>query len=210
MAQMPLVRTPIGMLDFARAFVRMLRAMGQTPTKAAGGVLWAQYALETDAGAACWNFNLWNHKVAPAQVSAGVPWFDLPGTWEVIDGVRTTLKEGDPGRRFRAYASFESAMSDHVNAIRNGRYASSWAPLLAGDVEGYARELRAKGYYTAPLASYVAALHARVVPWEASTVFESAIEEIEEASEAVTDPEIPIIHMSPYSEDDPEPPDEAA
>lgn len=114
-------------------------------------------------------------------------------------------------------------MSEHLAAIKTGRYASSWAPLLAGDVRGYATELRAHGYYTASLESYVDLLAAKLKDWMRSSDFERALEEHLATSERETEPEIrvvdqPIVYGYPPplestdldESEPPPPPDEAA
>jgi hypothetical protein len=197
MPRMPVVRTPISMLDFARALIRTLRVTGTTPTKAAAGVLWAQYALETGAGGFCWNHNLFNHKVTQEQAAAGVPYMMLANTWEVVDGQRVLFQPPHPATWFRAFASFEAAMSHHITAIQKGRYASAWPAMLAGDVTEYATRLRERGYYTAPLDSYARLLRLKHEQWMRSTAFDDALADVLEASEAETQPEIRLDQLEP-------------
>jgi hypothetical protein len=192
MMPMPVIRTPISMKDFAKALIRTLRSGGVEPTKEAAGVFWAQYALETGAGGFCWNHNLFNHKVTQAMVNSGVPYMQLANTWEIIDGKRVTFQPPHPATWFRAFASFEASMSHHITAIKTGRYASSWPAVLAGDPELYAAKIREKGYYTAPLADYVRLIRAKFNAWMAAPAFDDAMAELDEASEATTDPAIRI------------------
>lgn len=189
----PVIRTPISMRDFARAMILTLRVSGVTPTKEACGVLWAQYALETGAGGFCWNHNLFNHKCTQAMAEAGTPYMMLANTWEMENGKRVTYQPPHPATWFRAYAHFEAAMSHHVSAIKNGRYASSWPAVVAGDVAEYAKQLRSKGYYTASLDSYAALLKAKLGPWMASTAYEDALLAVLDASEETTQPEIRFV-----------------
>lgn len=191
----PVMRTPISMKDFARAMILTLRMNGITPTKAACGVLWAQYALETGAGGYCWNHNLFNHKVTRAQVDGGKPYMMLANTWEIINGQKVIFQPPDPATWFRAYASFEAAMSDHITSVKNGRYASSWPAVLAGDALTYAAELRAHGYYTAPLKDYQKLLLAKLVDWDKSTAYDDAMYAVLEAAEEETQPEIQLQNL---------------
>lgn len=223
MVPTPVIRTPITMRDFARAMILTLRVQGITPTKAACGVMWSQYAIETGAGGFCWNHNLFNHKCTQAMADRGVPYMMLANTWEIIDGKRVSFQPPHPATWFRAYASFEAAMSDHVTSITKGRYASSWPAVLAGDVREYAAQLRAHGYYTAPLEAYQAGLERPFSSWMATTAYEVALEAIEDAAEEETDPEIrldlhdseppppnfAIVTRLPYSDDPDEPPSAA-
>jgi len=191
MPQVPLKRTPIAMSDFARGLLRAWRAeLGDLPSKQASGVLWAQYMIET-GGAACWNWNIGNVKVTPAQVAAGVDWFDLPGTWEIINGVRTTLVAGDPGRRFRAYTSLDDAMVEHLKFLRNRRYKVAWPAVEAGDVMDFARRLKAAGYFTASAEDYGGGMMWHYRRWLGSTVYENERDAIEMLQDAPTEPELP-------------------
>lgn len=213
------------MKDFARAMILTLRMQNIEPTKAAAGVMWAQYALETGAGGFCWNHNLFNHKVNQAQVAAGVPYMMLANTWEIINGQKVIFQPPNPATFFRAYASFEAAMSDHITSIKNGRYSSSWPAVLAGDVLTYAAELREHGYYTAPLKDYQKLLLAKFADWDKASAYEVALEAITEAAERKTDPEIQLQNLDsepppapefarvtrlPFSEDPPDEPPDAA
>jgi flagellum-specific peptidoglycan hydrolase FlgJ len=220
---MPVVRTPISMGDFARALLRTLRANGITPSKEACGVFWAQYALETGAGGFCWNNNLFNHKVTVAMANAGIPYMMLANTWEIENGKKVTYQPPHPATWFRAYASFEAAMSHHISAVKSGRYKSSWPAVLAGDVVQYATELRKFGYYTASLESYVALLKTKMADWMKTTAYEKALEDVVRDSERETQPDLEpyrdeeptptprvvewtIVHKSPFDEPDDEPP----
>lgn len=189
---MAVVKTPISMRDFALAMIRVLRANGITPSKEACGVFWAQYALETGAGGYCWNHNLFNHKVTAGMANAGVPYVMLANTWEIENGKKVTYQPPHPATWFRAFASFEAAMSHHIGVIQNGRYASSWPAVLAGDPELYARKIRERGYYTATLESYVTLMRAKFDPWMRSDAYDQAIAEVIEASEAETQPDLDV------------------
>jgi hypothetical protein len=62
---------------------------------------------------------------------------------------------GHPQTRMRAYLTREDGALAYVAFVAGGRYASAWQHLLVGDAVGYVTELRAKGYFTAPLADYL-------------------------------------------------------
>jgi hypothetical protein len=179
------------MADYARALLRAWRdQLGTTPSKAGAGVLWSQYGIETGLQA-CWCHNIGNVKVTQAQIDAGVDWFDLPGTWEMVGGRRVVLLEGDPGRRFRAFDSLEEAMGEHFRFLRGRRYAIAWPAVEAGDCAGFARRLKAAGYFTASAESYAAGMLAHHERWMRSHVWEDVL-----ASEAPTEPELPAAEPS--------------
>jgi hypothetical protein len=226
MSQVPLIRTVISTREYARAAINAWRFLYRNvnPTKAQIGVLYAQWQVET-SGKNCWNWNIGNKKVSQGQVDAGVPWFDLPGTWEIINGQRVVLKEGDPGRRFRAYSSLEAGMSEHLDALRI-RWSRCWPHVLSGNPDGFAHALKAgrdgvegtwDDYFTAPVKDYADIMTAAFNGWMRSSSFEDAMDDIAMASEEVTKPsivlgdlpEFTIVHKSPFSDDD-EPPPQAA
>ncbi len=199
MALVPLIRTPVAMTDYARALLRAWKAECNVfPAKEAAGVLWAQYMIET-GGAATWNFNLGNVKVTQAQVDAGVPYFDLPGTWEIIDGQRVVLQPGDPGRRFRAFASLDDAMLEHFRFLRNRRYKSSWPSVEAGDCTAFARHLKAAGYFTASAEAYAAGMLPHHKHWMKSLAFDDELQKLLTALEAETEPELPPVDSEPMA-----------
>lgn len=199
MSQVPIQRTPIAMSTFAGAILKAWRAaFGVLPTKPQAGVLWAQYMIET-GGSACWCWNIGNVKVTQAQVDAGVPWFDLPGTFEYIGGKRVVLPEGDPGRRFRAFPSLEEAMPWHMSFLR-GRYAACWPAVEAGDVMQFAHLLKAghdgkegtfDDYFTAKAEDYGRGMMWHFRQWLSSTTYENARDGIEMLQDAPTLPELP-------------------
>lgn len=180
MAQVKLTRTPIGMSDYARALLLAWRdELGVIPTKAAAGVLWSQYMIET-GGKACWNWNIGNVKISASQVAAGLPWIDLPGTWEIIGGKRVVLADGDPGRRFRAFDSLADAMAEHFKFLRGRRYAVAWPSVEAGDCAAFARRLKAAGYFTAPAEDYARGMLGHHRQWMGSRVWDTiAVQEAE-------------------------------
>ncbi len=77
---------------------------------------------------------------------------------------------------FRAYDSLEHGMSKFIAAkqSKSSRYFSAWAFVLAGDPEGYGRELGRKGYYTASPDAYAKSMRAKFSKWMASLAFDDA------------------------------------
>jgi hypothetical protein len=188
MSQVPLKRTPVAMSDYARGLIRAWhKLLGVVPTKQAAGVLWAQYMLET-GGPACWNWNLGNVKVTQAQVDAGVHWHDLPGTWEIVNGKKVVLPDGDKGRRFRAFGNIDEAMEHHLAFLRNKRYRTSWPAVEAGDCMQFARLLKAAGYFTASAEDYGNGMLRHFRAWMASVVYENAVGDLLAELDAPTVP----------------------
>ena len=167
----PVVRTKFSIHEYAAA----VRKADPTLTREQAGILWAQYALETGRGNACWNNNIGNVKVTPSQVAAGVPYFMLPNTWEIIGGKKEVFQPPHPQTWFRHFESLAEAMAHHIVFLRDKRYKPAWPSVLSGDPAEFARALKKESYYTAPEADYakiMKSMHAewmRNVPeWEVS------------------------------------------
>lgn len=97
--------------------------------------------------------------------------------------------EANSTTHFRAYPNLAAGMLAFVNAKRNpaSRWAAAWAFIVAGDPDGYARELGAykirqgdkspTQYYTASPNAYAAAMKAKFAKWMAADAFERARED---------------------------------
>lgn len=171
--------------------------------KAAAGVLYAQFAGETGRGQHCYGWNLGNVKWSKG---CGWPYHVLQGVWEGVTPERAAqlIATGqwapdpnpdharavgpgkisiiatpeNPASWFRSYPDLTTGMSVFVAAKRNptSRYASAWPFLVAGDCDGYARELGRRGYYTASPDAYSRAMLAHHREWMASTAYDEALE----------------------------------
>lgn len=66
----------------------------------------------------------------------------FPGQW------RGRYHRLPNGSNYRAYANLSDAVHDYINLISGGRYASSWAHLVAdpSDVVGWYEQLLSAGY----------------------------------------------------------------
>lgn len=191
--QVPVQRTVCTPRDYARAFIRAWRELyeGAYPSQEQVGVLYAQWMVET-GGSACWNWNIGNVKVTSAQVLAGVPWIDLPGTWEILGGKKVILQAGDPGRRFRAFENLDVSMPEHLRFLRGKRYASSWPFVEQGDPTGFAFALKKQGYYTASVEAYAAGMSAHFRIWLQSAAYDDALRLVQDEDEEPTQPAMDI------------------
>lgn len=216
--QVDLVRTPCSVKQFAAAFIGAWRTLtGVFPSKESCAVVYAQWMTET-SGREFWCFNVGNSKVTQAQVDAGVPWYDLPGTWEIIAGKRVVLPAGHPGRRFRAFASLEQGMREHLELLRR-RFSACWPSIEAGDPEAFTHAIKAgrdgiegtnDDYFTAPVDAYLRLMRPNYERFRNMPAFDDAYHEAIAAIEAETQPEIrvvdfPIVHPPvPLGDDDPD------
>lgn len=103
---------------------------------------------------------------------------------------------GNAATWFKSYPSLAIGMHFFVEGKRkpSGRYASAWPFVVAGDPEGYARELGKKGYYTASPDVYAKAMRKKFDAWMIANDFEGA------QDETPTDPRGEIVPPAPTSE----------
>lgn len=59
--------------------------------------------------------------------------------------------------RFRAYDTLDLGAADYL-ALIHARFQKAWPFILSGDPDGYARALKAQGYYTADVEEYARAV----------------------------------------------------
>ena len=120
--------------------------LGHDPSNDVLGVLCAQVALETGNGASCICHNIGNFKA---------------GEGPDVCSFTTTEWLGDPPApqvmvcQFSAWPTLEAAAEAYLHALYT-RWPEAWSAAVKGDAQGFAAGLRQRGYYTAPLAQYVA------------------------------------------------------
>ena len=179
-------KTPLKIREAALA---LSKALGN-PSRATLLVALAKTGLETGEFQAMWNHNWGNIKAMGSYAGdytcihlnevlpgRGLVWFapegELTGKRGQVVGEVFAVPPGHPQTRMRAYASAEAGAADYVAFVaQKKRYAKAWAELLAGNEEGYVRELKAAGYFTANEALYL-----KGVRWRMS-VYESHIKGI--------------------------------
>ncbi len=131
----------------ATAYVKVT---GKQPTPAAVDALSAQAMVETARGTSMINYNFGGIKgTSPAGLTTHAK------TVEVTGGKLTHIVDG-----FRAYNSLEDGATDYVRVLHNG-FPAAFSRAQAGDIDGFAHELKAARYYTASEPAYAAALHAQ-------------------------------------------------
>jgi hypothetical protein len=210
------------------------------PSKAAIAVLWSQYRIETGGQNCWnWNignvkkvvgdgFNfMCLHSVwegyPPAEaaklVARGEARYDVGANGEPnadhakAVGARMVSIVFDPPHRqtqFRAYASLEAAMGEHLELLAHRRYTTAWPFVLAGDFRAFANALKARGYFTAAASAYANgmapafngatlvcarepdadAMHAPYTDAMASCAYEDALAELEAEEERPTLPDL--------------------
>lgn len=135
-------RTPLEPAELRDVLAKgHLQALGSQPSDNRLGIAWSQVNLETGQTKSAYNFNWGN-------VIAGPGW---TGEWHTLQ-----LPSNEPPN-YRAYPTAVDGAADYwkvverMNRERSGRL---FAAFDAGDVDAAAAELRAAGYFTAPLAPY--------------------------------------------------------
>jgi flagellar protein FlgJ len=115
-------------------------------------VLTAQVSLETGRGERMYNFNFGGIKgQGPSGATAHYR------TTEIAkDGSELSITDG-----FRAYRSLQEGASDYLATLKS-RYPEALAAASRGDVDRFAQALKQRGYFTAHLEDYSAALRGLV------------------------------------------------
>jgi hypothetical protein len=126
-------------------------------TRAGLLILIAHWALETDWGKSCFNYNLGNRKWVNG---CGYDWVEL-ATDEFIQGKRVHIVPPAIGCRFVAYNSLLDGAHDYLRHF-NLEFRTAWPAVVAGNVAAFAHQLAMAHYYTAPEAEYTAGLERTV------------------------------------------------
>ena len=123
---------------------------GRAPTKGALDTITAQAMVETARGTSMINYNFGGIK---GQSPQGMT--TRAKTVEVENGKTTHIVDG-----FRAYGSLQDGATDYVKLLHD-RFSSAFSRADAGDVNGFAHELKSAHYFTANESDYAAALRAQ-------------------------------------------------
>lgn len=116
-------------------------------------ILWAQVKLETgsDAGSMCRNWNYGNIKKNK----------EFTPNWTSYDAgeyLTTGYQLFHPYHPQCSFAAWKTPLYGAIGYLsflsKRKRYLKAWEELKKGDPVGYCRELRAGGYFTAPLDAY--------------------------------------------------------
>ena len=184
---LPDLVTPVDAAELGACFYRVwledLR--GSAPNREAIIILLAHWAVETGRGSKCHRFNVGN-----AKASVGGPYdytfFACGEELSLATAEREAAKDPrvvilrkyvyggrslaschimpkHPWSCFRAFDDLLSGAADHLSLIHR-RYPDAFLAALANHPQGYAVELKRRGYYTASVEQYSAALVGSV-PW---------------------------------------------
>ena len=104
------VKTTITSLDFIEAIIIAWKTkFNEEISENSAYIICAKYSLETGFGKSCWNFNIGNIKKA-INDSHQDGYFQLPGTWEIINGKKVIFEPFLIVNLFGNYRIFDSCM----------------------------------------------------------------------------------------------------
>lgn len=192
----------------------------EVPPKAAVGVLYAHYMIET-GGLNCYNWNIGNVKHVTGD---GYDYHCLNGVWEGVSAAEAArlisageaildpnashqgsckpltgvvFKPPHPATRFRVYANLSESMRDHLILLCKKRYANAWPAVLAGDVMAFAQALKDHGYMTSSAAAYGHGMQPSFSHYMASREYEQALAAFVAPGDEMPPPwpdDMPILH----------------
>ncbi len=141
-------RTPLSPLQIRASLASAYNSLKGAPIDGQLlDVLTAQVCTENAHGAAMHNNNFGGIKgVSPEGTTARMR------TREVLDGKSVQITDG-----FRAYSTPENGAKDYL-ALLERRFPRALEAGRSGDVEGFARSLKAGNYFTADVGEYAAAM----------------------------------------------------
>lgn len=139
--EVPARRTPLTDQALAEALAAAyIQVTGEAPDYNTLGLAWAMVQHETGHTMSMWNHNVGNIKKT--------------SSWT---GDYHKLPVNEPNPYFRSYPSAAAGSADYWRLMRR-RYSRALVAFKAGDPLDAAKQLRAKGYFTAPVDLYAKAL----------------------------------------------------
>lgn len=105
-----------------------------------------------------------------------------------------------PATRFRAFETLAEAMEEHLVLLARKRYRTAWPAVLAGDVGAFARELRARGYFTASAPAYASAMRPAFEAFLRSSAYDDACRALAQDDVPTVpelEPTLAIVHPLP-------------
>lgn len=175
----PIIKTSYTQLELCSALIAAWQELfNTTPSKEAIGIIVAQNGIETGASKFCYCYNIGNVKARdiPGQI---INYCSLNGVWEIIGGKRIIIPPTNPGAWFLAFDTLKDGCKFHLNFLKTTSYKAAWPYIEQGSVAGYAAALRNHGYYTAPLANYIAGMNRFYNPYMKSTDYEHALASVD-------------------------------
>lgn len=186
----PTVKTPVSVLDFARAFIKVwYKNYGSMPTKNSIAVIYGQWGVETGPSTYLWNYNIANVKaVDDHNPNTTIQYQMLPNTWEIVGGKRVVYQPPSPVTWFRAFSSLEEGVQFYFDFLRNRRYHFAWGAVEQGDPAQFSHLLKMAGYYTADESAYTNLIRYHYNKFMQMNAFEAAFAEFQNDSNQIEFP----------------------
>lgn len=199
------VRTTVNLTQLIEGLVEgWYKKFNVIPEKKQIGVLYAQNALETGGTVSMWNYNIGNVKFVANKnpdLDTGKEYMMLVNVWEVVNGQKITFQPPHSATWFCSFTTLGDGVAQHMDFLKNHRYAKAWTAVESGDPAGFAHLLKLAGYYTAPEADYVKLMNLYFNKYMKMTTFEDAVA----ALQAPPAPEPPAPVPAPVTPPEPTP-----
>jgi hypothetical protein len=169
----PIQSTNISAADFTKSLIEVwLSQFGQNPSKQSCGLIYAQHKIECGNNATH-NFNICNIKL-PSNAGDNDKYYMLPGTWEILHGVKKIFNPPDRATWFVAYDTLNDGMSYYLSFLQR-HYKSAFSSIIAGDPAAFVHSLKSNRYFTAPEDSYLRGVLAYYSPFMKTNVYEQVL-----------------------------------
>jgi hypothetical protein len=148
-------RTPLSADEMALYLREGFRSLEGEPTNDIVAILWSQAVLETgrDKNSMMRNYNYGNIK---KNLDYSPNWTSYDAG-EFLNGKHEMFYPFHYQTFFAAWKTPLDGAKGYITFLKHRkRYVKAWAELLKGDTVAFVRELKAGGYFTAPLDKYTA------------------------------------------------------
>ncbi len=143
------VATPVSTQEFLNALSQVFQQIENVrPDIKQLGMLYGQWALETNTGKSMFNNAVGNVKITDNQMNSGLKFFSqFTGDSGVLrpDGVI-----GEGVNHFRAYDTLSDGIRSWLGLLKAPRYRAGWEALKNGDAVGFATGIARGGYVAEP------------------------------------------------------------
>ena len=191
--EVPTVKTQHTDAEFITALIIAWQEMFQEiPKKESISVIFGQNYLETGGSAHEYCNNIGNIKAVDSP-NQEIDYCVLQGVWEIIGGQRVVLPPSNPGSWFRAFPDLDSGIKFYLDFLKNHHFKNAWPAIIAGDPKSFATLLKQSGYFTAPLADYIAGLNTFYNKCMSSGIYEQVIAQLS----APVVPLVPVVISPP-------------
>lgn len=175
------IQTSYTQKELCKAVVEAWKELFENiPIKASVGIVLSQHSIEC-GDKYFWNNNWGNAKVGVDDPNKTIEYIMLKNTWEIENGKKVVYQPPSRQTWFRSFPTLKDGVKFHLQLLKTGRYASSWAAIEAGDVAMFANLLKQHGYFTAPVQNYINGMNRFFLPFMRSLDYENTLDQINTA-----------------------------